>query len=232
MTPLLVGVYHRYPKFMNAFARKNFVKKILPTIDSETLLLLEGGYDRSCASPYRFEYEKHFDTMEYLLGVPIVACPHIWFVDRRVAGNELNSTMRFRTPARRVVERCGIEAPSCTSFASLKRRIAGNVPTLRWRSDMSQYEIALARWYGKWFAKFDRTALRIAERESKRRRVIIICGALHALQLYRQTGWKLELLMADTKENANLLFERFYRSYHAHGALPPKQQRRRGRARR
>ena len=222
MTPIVVGVCHdrKLGLLLNTHARKRFGEEILPLVNKDTLLILEGGYQRKVYSPADKKYRRVRNVAERFLGITLPESPLIAWRDPRMFPfhRAAIASVILDDALEKIL--CGIPQPnlSCRSLAVLLRRVdRGIVPHISRKKDLS-YRQKLVLWNNaREMREFDRCVVATTKKYEDTHRVILVCGITHALAITRAQGWELRPLIKNTKKE--LLHA--IRTYHVSYVLPP-----------
>ena len=212
--PLIVGVQHELDNYerqtlLNPYCQTQFQRKILPQIDDNTLLLLEGSYETAL---HRKEDELYFwnkHCTEQFMGTSIgPRSPAIGYRDGRcldhhavTAGYEL-----ICYKVRHIHPHIHLTQPAPQTHIELCHAFC---------TSQLNYHIDESWWYREWrnhrycremlnqLTLFDRPMIAAAhEWGASGRHTIILCGTIHSFTIHRSTGWPITFLSEDSPTNA------------------------------
>ena len=214
MIPIIVGARHEEVlgvELLSAYAKKQFVERIVPTIDEETLLLLEGEYRRHICAPVDNAYPEYHHMAEYLLDVRLPRAPLLGWKDERYLPQRQKKVSRASWIADSLAAQLDPRAFRCRSLALLLEETKKTPREPRFRVS-PKYEEALGEWRKSVLA-FDAPTIRAAKKHAHTHHVVIVCGACHALAIRRATGWNLHLLLPDTEKEATETWTQYNIAY-------------------
>lgn len=211
--PLIVGVQHdlddyEHQTLLNPHCQTQFQSNILPHIDDNTLLLLEGSYEAALQRNGEKWYPWNRYRTEQFMGTPLGPhSPTIGYRDGRClrhhavnAGYEL-----ICYGVRHIQPRTHLTLPAPQTHDELCRAFC---------TAQLKYHVRESWWYRKWrnlrycsevleqLAQFDRPMIAAArEWGESGRHAIILCGTIHAFTIRRRTGWPTIFLTEDNPEN-------------------------------
>jgi hypothetical protein len=211
--PLIVEVQHDLDNYerqtlLNPYCQIQFQRKILPQIEDNTLLLLEGSHQTALQKKEDQLYFWNKYCTEQFMGTSIgPRSPSIGYRDGRClkhpemsAGYELICYM-----ARHIHHRIHLTQPAPQTHAELCHAFC---------AEQLNYHIDESWWYRKWrnrrycrgildqLTQFDQPMIAAArEWGESGRHALILCGTIHAFTMHRSTGWPIIFLSEENQEN-------------------------------
>lgn len=202
--PLIVGVKHDPTgRLLDHGCRKRFKKEILPLIDQDTLLLLEGDYRKAYFRKRHPKYLIEWRLARDSVGVPI-SRPIIGWRDGRWRKPHRMKQMVNVTIYGRYCVKPFIALPDDNSETFDELRTAYIHSRVRYTMTSEPSDAVIRNYCAQileWNEQFDETMIESArEWMESGHHVIILCGGVHALTIHRKVGWPITFL-ADTHEN-------------------------------